>query len=79
MRESFRLRLLWEVGLIDELVDMRMSGYEPPLCGAVVEAAAKRVTVRWALELARRDGRRLLAWFLARYLTSIRPDVTSRR
>jgi hypothetical protein len=72
MRESFRLQLLWQVGIIDELIEMRMSG-------AVVEAAGKRVKVRWALELARQDGHRTLAWFLARYLATIRPEVRSRR
>ena len=79
-RDSFRLQPLWQVGLIDELVEMRMSGgCEPPLSGAVVEAAAKRVRIRWVLELARRDGRWILARLLARYLITIRPDDTSRR
>jgi hypothetical protein len=72
VRESFT-RLL-----IDELVDLRMDGCEPPLDRLVVIAAADRLHIREALRLARRDRRWVLAWLLARYLPDIRPKSAHR-
>jgi hypothetical protein len=66
-RTAFRLQL------IEELVELRMDGFEPPLDGPVVLAAADRVAIRRALELARRDRRWLLVRLLAWYLPTIRP------
>lgn len=67
LRDSFQ-RLL-----IAELVELRVTGCEPPLDQDVVVAAAERVYIGAALGLARRDGRRGLAWLLARYLRTIQP------
>ena len=38
-RKGFRRLLPFEVGMVEELVDLRMSGYQPPLNAAVVQAA----------------------------------------
>lgn len=70
-RAAFHRQLVEQ--LVEELVELRMGGCEPPLDGPVVLAAADRVAIRRALELARRDRRWLLARLLAWYLPTIRP------
>jgi hypothetical protein len=71
--QGFGDLLRFEVGIVDELVELRLSGYEPPLNAAVVQAAGKRVKIRWVLEMVRQDRRWVLAWFLARYLDTVQP------
>jgi hypothetical protein len=56
IRECFCHQIRFEVGLINELADMRMNGCEPPLNAAIVAAAARRTEIRRTLELAREDG-----------------------
>jgi hypothetical protein len=73
LRQGFGDLLRFEVGIVDELVDLRLSGYEPPLNAAVVQAAANRVKIRWVLAMASQDRRWVLAWLLARYLDTVRP------